>query len=133
MLISFLLNAIAIILLFVFAYGKKIDNTFIKLIISILYKIKIIKNKEDKLKEWEDKISDFNIASKNLLKDKKRFIKLILINTIAIVCLYLVPLTTLFSLGEYKAFNGIISIVLVSFVSIICCFVPLPGGTIGQE
>ena len=133
LLISFLLNAIAIILLFVFAYGKKIDNTFIKFIISTLYKIKIIKNKEEKLKEWEDKISDFNVASKNLLKDKKRFIKLILINTIAIVRLYLVPLITLFSLGEYKAFDGIISIVLVSFVSIISCFVPLPGGTIGQE
>jgi len=133
LLIGFLLNAVVIVFLFIIAYGKKIDNTFIKFIITILYKLKIIKNKDEKLKKWEENIHDFNIASKNLLKDKKKFIKLVFINAIAIVCLYLVPLTTLFSLGEYKAFDGIISIVLVSFVSIICCFVPLPGGAIGQE
>lgn len=133
LLIGFLFNAITIIFLFILAYGKKIDSKFIKIIISVLYKIKIIKKKEEKIEKLEKHILEFNIASKNLLNNKKRFIKLIFINVLAIVCLYLAPLVILFSLGEYQRFNGITSIVLVSFVSIISCYVPLPGGTIGEE
>lgn len=131
--IGFLLNAVAVIILFILAYGKKIDYKFTKLVINILFKLKIIKSKEEKIKKWEDYIEEFNDASKNLLINKKRFIKLVFINSLAMVCLYISPLIILFSLGNYSAFNGIISIVLVSFVSIISCFVPLPGGSLGQE
>ena len=58
---------------------------------------------------------------------------LIFINSFALICLYLVPLTLLFSLGNYNLFDAITSIVLVTFVSIISAFVPLPGGTVAQE
>ena len=68
-----------------------------------------------------------------LLKNKKRFIKLILINCLAFLCLYIVPLTILFSFGNYNSFDGIIAITLVSFISIISSYIPLPGGMGGQE
>ena len=61
------------------------------------------------------------------------WIGLLFLNTLALVCLYLVPLTILFSLGDYNSFNAIHSLVIISFVSIISGYVPSPGGTGGQE
>lgn len=133
LILGYLVNAIIIVLLFLLAYGKKIDKKFINVIVKVLYKLKIIKDKEKHIEKWEQRINDFTKASNSLLKDKKRFIKLTIINCIAIICLYLVPLSVLFSLGDYRSFNIITSIVLVSFVSMISCYVPLPGGTLGQE
>ena len=131
--LSFFFNAFIVFLLFALAYGKKIDNKFVKFIINVLYKLKVVKNKDEKINKWEKYIDEFNKASKNLLENKKRFIKLIMINAFAIICLYIVPIFMLFSLKDYQSFNVIDSIVLISFVSIISCYVPLPGGTIGQE
>lgn len=132
-LLSFAFNAIVVVSLIILSRGKKIDSIFGKFFINLLSKLRIIKNKEEKLQKWDKSVTEFNEASKRLLKSKKRFIGLILINTIAIISLYLTPLVILFSLGNFTAFNGIVSIVLTSFVSIICCYVPLPGGSLGQE
>lgn len=131
--ISFFINAIVIVFLIVLSHGKNIDNTLGKFIINLLYKLKIIKNKEEKIKKWETSIGEFNIASKKLLANKSKFIKLIVLNTIALISLYIVPLVILFSLGNYNSFNGLTAIVLTSFISIICSYVPLPGGSLGQE
>lgn len=131
--LSFLVNALVVTLLFALAYGKKIDTKFVGFFINLLSKLKIIKNKEETEKKWEKHISEFNCASESLLKNKKRFVKLILINTLAILLLYTVPIFMLFSVGQYHSITFIAAIVLVSFVSLISCYIPLPGGTIGQE
>jgi hypothetical protein len=127
LIIGFLINLIIIILLFILSNTKKIDKILIKI-------ISIFNKNNDELK---DKIctslDQFNKNSKILLSNKKRFIKLIFINSVALVCLYLVPLTLLFSLGNYDGFDAITSIVIISFTSIISSYVPLPGGTVGQE
>jgi len=130
LILSFLINAIVVLFLFILSFGKKVNNKIINIIINILSKLNIVKNKKEKL---ETSIKDFNEASQTLLKNKKRFIKLILINTLAIIALYITPLTISYSLGTYYAFDTIEAIVLVSFVSIICCYIPLPGGALGQE
>lgn len=103
-------------------------NFFIN-IISIFKKIDKVEIKN----KIYDSIEKFNINSKSLLENKYRFIKLICINSFALICLYLVPLTLLYSLGNYHSFDAIISIVIISFTSIISSFIPLPGGTVGQE
>lgn len=131
--LSFLINSIVVVFLIVLSHGKKIDNVFGTLIINLLSKLKIIKNKEEKIEKWENSVSEFTLASKKLLSDKTKFLKLIFINTIALFSLYLVPTVILFSLGNKIAFNGIESIVLISFISIISSYVPLPGGSLGQE
>lgn len=131
--LSFSINSILMILLVILSQGKKIDNVFGKVIINILAKLKIINDKEEKLKKWETSVSEFTVASKKLLQDKPKFIKLIFLNIVALFSLYLVPLLILFSLGNVTAFNGIEAIVLTSFVSIISCYIPLPGGALGQE
>ena len=132
LILGFGLNILVIFLLFLISHSNKIDKLLTKYIVKLLTFLRIIKNKEI-LNKLHNTIDNFNYNSKILLKDKKRFIKLILINCLALLCLYVVPLTILFSFNNYVSFDGMIAIVLVSFISIISSYVPLPGGIGGQE
>lgn len=132
LILGFGLNILVIFLLFLVSHSNKIDKLITKYIVKILTFLRIIKNKEI-LNKLHNTIDNFNYNSKILLKDKIRFIKLILINCLALLCLYVVPLTILFSFNNYVSFDGMIAIVLVSFISIISSYVPLPGGIGGQE
>lgn len=132
LILGFGLNILVIFLLFLISHSNKIDKLITKYIVKLLTFLRIIKNKEI-LNKLHNTIDNFNYNSKILLKDKKRFIKLILINCLALLCLYVVPLTILFSFNNYVSFDGMIAIVLVSFISIISSYVPLPGGIGGQE
>lgn len=132
LILGFGLNILIIFLLFLISHSNKIDKLLTKYIVKLLTSFRIIKNKEI-LNKLHNTIDNFNYNSKILLKDKKRFIKLILANCLALLCLYVVPITIAFSFNEYISFNGMIAIVLVSFISIISSYVPLPGGIGGQE
>lgn len=132
LILGFGLNILVIFLLFLISHSNKIDKLITKYIVKLLTFLRIIKNKEI-LNKLHNTIDNFNYNSKILLKNKKRFIKLILINCLALLCLYVVPLTILFSFNNYVSFDGMIAIVLVSFISIISSYVPLPGGIGGQE
>ena len=132
LILGFGLNILVIFLLFLVSHSNKIAKLITKYIVKLLTFLRIIKNKEI-LNKLHNTIDNFNYNSKILLKDKKRFIKLILINCLALLCLYVVPLTILFSFNNYVSFDGMIAIVLVSFISIISSYVPLPGGIGGQE
>lgn len=131
--IGFLANTVVLLLLFVLAYAKKVDHFMVQGTIRLFTKLKIIKNKDKTTKKWQESIDKFHEGSKILLQNKIRFLKLIGINMMGLIAIYIVPLTILFSLGNYTAFSGLTAIVLTIFVSLISSFVPLPGGTGGQE
>ncbi len=133
LILGFSINVLVLLFLFLISYGKKIDKSLVKGLINILTFLKLIKNKKKVLNQVNETIDNFIYNSKQLLKNKKRLIKLIVINCIALISLYVVPLTILFSLGDYTSFNGITSIIMVSFISIISSYVPLPGGIGGTE
>ena len=131
--IGFLVNVLVLFLLFAVSYSKKINKSLIKWFINLLTVLRLVKNKQQLLSKLNKTIENFTNNSKILLKDKKRFVKLVGINCIALFCLYIVPLTILFSFGDYNSFDGMTAIILVSFVSIISSYIPLPGGMGGQE
>ena len=131
--IGFLINILVLGLLFLISYSKKINKSLIKWFINLLTVLRLVKNKQQLLSKLNKTIENFTNNSKILLKDKKRFVKLVGINCIALFCLYIVPLTILFSFGDYNSFDGMTAIILVSFVSIISSYIPLPGGMGGQE
>lgn len=131
--IGFLVNAFVLVLLFILAYAKKVDHFVVQGTIWFLSKLKIIKDKNKTETKWRQSIERFHNGSKELLKNKLRFIKLVVINMFGLLSLYIVPLTILFSLDNYTAYTGLTAIVLTIFVSLISSFAPLPGGTGGQE
>lgn len=131
--LGFIINTLVIVVMFVVAFSTKINKFLIDLGISLLTKLHIVKNKEEKLQKWDENISKFHNSAKILLKDKKMFILNILYNFIALCCLYLIPLFVLYSMGEFNAFSSGIAIVTSAYIMIIGSFVPIPGGTGGLE
>lgn len=131
--LGFIINTIVIVVSFILAFGKKITKTLTTFAINILTKFHIVKNKEEKLASWNESISNFHKSAKTLMKNKKLFFLMILVNLLYLTLLYLTPLLVLFSMGEYNAVNAFTSIISSAYVMLIGSFVPIPGGTGGLE
>ena len=131
--IGFIMNTLVIVIMFVLAFNKKVSKFLIKLGITILTKLHIVKDKEKKLQEWDINITNFNESAKKLLKDKKLFIFNILCNFIALCSLYLIPVFLMYAMRIYDACNPGVGIVTSAYIMIIGSFVPIPGGTGGLE
>lgn len=131
--LGFITNTVVIVIMFMVAFSKKMNKRIIGLGIKILTKLKIVKNKEEKLKEWDTNINNFYASAKKLLDDKKIFIGNIIFNFFALSTHYMIPLFILYAMGEFNVINAGISIVACAYVMIIGSFVPIPGGTGGLE
>lgn len=130
--IGFLVNFIVIVALFLLTCTKKINKILMKFIIKVLNKIHLVKNKDEKIKQFNDYLNEFHQGAKILLHDKKLFIKLIFVHFIGLISSYLIPLTLAYAMG-LSSYTGIEAIVLSSYVMLIGAFVPIPGGTGGLE
>lgn len=131
--LGFIINTIVIIIMFLFAFSKKSNKRIIGFGIKILTKLKLVKDKEEKLKEWDTNINNFHDSAKRLLDDKKLFIGNIIFNFIALCILYLIPLFILYAMGQFNIVGAGITIITSAYVMLIGSFVPIPGGTGGLE
>lgn len=132
-LLGFIINVIVMVALFSLAFLKKLNNFILKIGIKILSKLKIVKNKEEKIKKAEEYIEQFHDGTKELLKDKITFIKTIFFNFISLLLFYSIPAILVFGLGDYKSINIYYSIIASAYVMLIGSFVPIPGATGGLE
>lgn len=131
--LGFITNTVITLVLFLLAFTKKANKVIIKKVIGLLHKLRIIKDDEKLLKKFNKYINELYDGTKMLLKDKKSFISMIVMNFVGLISLYLVPLALLYSTGDYTSFNGITSIIASAYVMLIGSFVPIPGGTGGLE
>lgn len=132
-LLGFIINVIVMVILFSLAFLKKINHLVLTLGIKILSKIKIIKNKEEKLKKANEYIEQFHNGTKELLKDKSTFVKTIFFNFTSLLLFYSIPAILIFGLGDYKSINVYYSIISSAYVMLIGSFVPIPGASGGVE
>lgn len=131
--LGFIINTLVIVIMFLVAFSKKLNKKIIGFGIKILTKLKLVKDKEKKLKEWDNNINEFHSSAKKLLEDKKTFIGNIIYNFMALCSLYVIPLFVLYAMGEFNVISAGITIVSSAYVMIIGSFVPIPGGTGGLE
>lgn len=133
--LGFIINFFVIVILFVLAYFKKVDQFLVKISINLLIKFHIVKKskKEDTLQKWDEHIERFNIGAHKLTENKARFIKLYLISLIALILLYLIPCILLYGMGDFTSITPINSVIACAYVMLIGSFVPIPGGTGGLE
>lgn len=132
-LLGFIINVIVMVALFSLAFLKKLNKIILTLGIKILSKIKIIKNKEEKIEKAEEYIEQFHDGTKELLKDKTTFLKTIFFNFAALLLFYTIPAILVFGLGDYKSINIYYAIIASAYVMLIGSFVPIPGATGGLE
>ena len=131
--IGFTMNFLVIVGLFVISFGKKFNRKLLHFVIHILTKLKLVKDPDAKKKQWDSYFNRFHKGAKVLISDKKYFISAVGRNILALVCLYLVPLTVIYSMGDYTSINGFETIITSAYVMLIGSFVPIPGGTGGLE
>ena len=129
--LGFAINFLVIIILLFISFSKKTDKTIVDFFIDLLCKLKIIRNKEKIKEKFHNYLKDFNMGSIMLLKNKKRFIALIIMHLISLICLYLIPLCLFLGIGINV--DAYVCIIIMSYVMLIGSFVPIPGGTGGLE
>lgn len=131
--LGFIINVIVIIGLFSLAFMKKLNKIIGKILVKVLSKLKIIKNKEKVLNSMNEYIDRFHDGARILLKDKINFIKMILINLLSLMLLYTVPAILIFGLGDYTSINVYYAIITSTYVMLIGSFIPIPGASGGLE
>lgn len=129
--LGFIVNLLVIVGLFILTFTTKLSKAILNIGLSLLSKLKIIKNMEAKKNNLDKYLYDFHIGAMNLLKNKKSFILLIVIQFISLVFLYLVPYAIIKGVNlDIKIY---IAVITSAYVMIIGSFVPIPGGTGGLE
>lgn len=131
--LGFVINTLVIVILFVVAFSEKLNKKLIHIGITILTKLKLVKDKEKKLLEWDKYISNFHKSAVILLDNKKSFLYAIFLNLLALSFLYTIPLVLLYATADYQSFNFMQSIITSAYVMLIGSFVPIPGGSGGLE
>ena len=130
--IGFLINFLVLLVSCVLSFGKKLNKFVLSKGLNFLGKIRIIKDVQKTREKLEEYINNF-YNNATMLKNNKRVVfKVVLINILAIACLYSIPYSVSHGLG-YTNLKLIEAIVTTAYVMIIGSFVPIPGGTGGLE
>jgi len=131
--IGFLVNFAVIVILFTVSFSSSANKKIVHFGISLLSKLRIVKDKAKKEAEWSEHISKFHDSAKLLLSKKSDFIAAVFFNFVSLLVLYSIPLIILFATGDFSSFNIFQAIVTSAYVSLIGAFIPTPGGTGGLE
>lgn len=132
-LIGFIINVLVALALFIITFSKKLTRTFTVLIINILTKIHLVKDKELTLEKWRIKLDEFHDSAKKLRKRRKLFIDGVLLNFVSLTLLYSVPIFVIYALHDYTSINIFETITSSAYVLIVGAFVPIPGASGGIE
>lgn len=129
--LGYVINVIVIAFLFIVAFNKKGNKFLLELGIKIGASLGLIKNKETFLNKTDITITNFHKSATILMKSKIHFIKIIIINFLALIALYLIPFALIKGLN--LDINPFIAIISSAYVMLIGSFVPIPGGSGGLE
>ena len=130
--IGFIMNLLVIVGLFVLTFATKLSDILVKFGIDVLYKLKIVKDKEKTKERFSKTLSEFHDGARILLNNKKKFIGCILLQFISLISLYLIPFALIMG-ANITYINPLVVIVTSAYVMLIGAFVPIPGGTGGLE
>lgn len=128
--IGFVVNSFVILALWTMS---KFPTFYIKvshLALGLLYKIKIVKDKEAALRSWQAQITYFNQEIKGLKNDVPLIVKGVLINCIRITIFYSLPFFVALGLGIDMKAGDLLNVMLMSsFIHMLNALTPLPGDT----
>lgn len=130
-LIGFMMNGLVLAMLFSMAFFPLQFEKICKFLISLLYKLHLIKNKEAMLKKCEDTLEAFTININKNRNNPKLILKLVLVDVLRLTAYYSVPFVIGYLVGTKMDFLD--SLALSSYVSMANAFFPVPGASGGTE
>ena len=133
LIIGYLINIVILFILFFISFNKRINKSIIDFIIIVLYKLKIVKNKDRKIAKWNNSCNEFHESAKLMLKNKNTLCRGVILQIFNLLFLYTIPLILVYALKITSNLNLGITIIASSFVFLAGCYIPIPGATGGME
>ena len=133
--IGFMMNTLVMIGLLIISFSNRFNHFIIRKGISILSKLKLIKNKEEKQTKWREKVDDFHEGAEYLKKNKWLCVRTFLYNMIYLGLTYLMPYFVILALANHIP-SGVTPLKVIcssAYVLIMGAFVPIPGASGGIE
>jgi len=131
-LIGFLVNTLVGLGLLFISFSTKFNKMIINVLIWFAHKIKLVKDRDESMHKWQNRLDDFHDSGMLLIKNKKILGQGIIYNFVALMILYSIPLFVFYSMGNFDI-NIVEAITASAYVLIIGAFVPIPGGSGGIE
>ena len=131
--LGFVINTIVAVVLFFIASSEKFTHKCMSFIVSMLDKVNIVKDKKAAKERWNKRLVEFHENTKDLMKNKSRFVLGVVLNLISLTCFYIIPLFVVYSFHDFTSLNVMDTIVASAYVLIIGSFVPIPGASGGIE
>lgn len=131
--LGFIINSFVLGLIFLVSFNKKANKFLMTTVVNLLAKLKIIKKKEEVKEKWNKYLETFSESGKQMFKRPLNFLLLVFYNLIAMVILYIVPLTLIYSMNDFNSVSFIEAFTATAYVMIIGSFIPIPGAAGGIE
>ncbi|MGN1379398.1 MAG: YbhN family protein [Bacilli bacterium] len=132
LIIGFIINIFLILIVIFLSKNVKICEKIISFFVHVLYKLKLIKNKEKVLNKINKSCLEYQQSYQELMSNKKYFYKLVFIESSALIFNFSITFFAFKAVGcSYNNYLGYLTI--SSFVYLIGSYVPIPGGTVGME
>lgn len=129
---GFSLQALIVLGLIIFSFNRKFTKKIIVFLFTILGKLKIIKNYNEKIENLNHQLKIFHKGNKELYKNKYLLLETYTFTFVQLTSMFLIPYCI------YKSFylsgNGIFDMISAqTFITISSSFVPIPGGSGAAE
>ncbi len=131
--IGFIMNINALFWLFVLSYSRRLHHFILNTLINLGAKLHIVKNPERKRTELAAQIATFRIELKRLMKNWQVLVITFVLEFGKFTLIHIMPY--LAGLALNSSINGTVLDVIWadSYLSMITCFIPIPGGSGGAE
>lgn len=130
--IGFIINVVILLAALIFSISKNLNKKIVDFVINLLYKIKIIKDKDAQYEKWNKVCDEYYVAFKDFKYKKDLIIKCVIWQILAIILFYLVVYVVLLALHIHNI-NVLALVVASNFVFLTGCYIPIPGGSGGTE
>lgn len=131
--IGFVINIALLIAVLLMCMSKNFNRKVISLIIKLLAKLKIVKDKKVTIEKWDERCNEYYLSFRGLLKNKKLAIYLIILEIIALLLYFMTAYFSFKALNIDMAVSLTSSIIISAFIFFVGTFIPIPGGSGGVE
>lgn len=132
-LIGFIINTLVAVVIFMISLSKKFTTTCMKLLVKVLDKVNIVKDRKKVEESLSNRLEEFHESAK-ILRHRKGLLYLgILFNILSLACLYAVPLFVIYSMHDFKSLTLLECLTSSAYVLLVGAFVPIPGASGGIE
>lgn len=132
-LVGFIINTLVAVAIFLLSISKKFTTTCMKLVIKILDKVNVVKDRKKIEENLSNRLEEFHESAKILRHRKGLFYLGVFFNFLSLACLYAIPLFVVYSMHDFNSINLLECLTSSAYVLLIGAFVPIPGASGGIE